>query len=354
MKFKTVASLTFFSALFLLLFLSQFAQAQEAPTCSTEEMDDFINQDPNDDYYFCLRRVCNDLKSQEYDSVRYYLERAMFGNENKFTMSFPNKKLRDLKTFLGNDVFSAKPRYDISVDYTAASEPTTGTTTGTTAGTQENTATSTAASPTPPADNTAANSETPATSSGTGEVKEELLSKSIDNASIELDETTKAELKDKALTKSKTFGQLIGIIADKTTNEDIAQTSILNALDLFLNENSTVGVTSVKQPEAQKPLKVRKYLNRLRMLQYEKVEIQTSEYYMVKDLKKGPDGNYYGWVSFKQRFKGYVKDLPVYEDLTSKSIKVIVRKMQKFENGIPQDYWDVFLVDVLVQETSAN
>lgn len=347
MKFKTVAPLTFFSALFLLLFFGQFAQAQEAPTCSTEEMDDFINQDPNDDYYFCLRRVCNDLKTQEYDSVRYYLERAMFGNENKFTMSFPNKKLRDLKTFLGNDVFSAKPRYDISVDYTVASEPAATSSAGTdNSSTPSNTA--------PPVESTPTNTETPAASSGTGEVKEDLLSKSNDNASFELDETTKAELKDKALTKSKTFGQLIGIIADKTTLEDIAQTSILNALDLFLNENSTVGVTSVRQPEAQKPLKVRKYLNRLRMLQYEKVEIQTSDYYMVKDLKKGPDGNYYGWVSFKQRFKGYVKDLPAYEDLTSKSIKVIVRKMQKFENGIPQDYWDVFLVDVLVQETSAN
>lgn len=347
MKFKKVAPLTFFSALFLLLFFGQFAQAQEAPTCSTEEMDDFINQDPNDDYYFCLRRVCNDLKNQEYDSVRYYLERAMFGNENKFTMSFPNKKLRDLKTFLGNDVFSVKPRYDISVDYTVASEPAANSSAGTdNSSTSSNTA--------PPVENTTVNTETPAASSGAGEVKEDLMSKPADNSAFELDETTKAELKDKALSKSKSFGQLIGIIADKTTLEDIAQTSILNALDLFLNENSTVGVTSVRQPEAQKPLKVRKYLNRLRMLQYEKVEIQTSDYYMVKDLKKGPDGNYYGWVSFKQRFKGYVKDLPAYEDLTTKSIKVIVRKMQKFENGIPQDYWDVFLVDVLVQETSAN
>ena len=42
-----------------------------------------------------------------------------------------------------------------------------------------------------------------------------------------------AELKDKALIKSKKFGQLIGIIADKSTVEDVAQTSILNALDLF-------------------------------------------------------------------------------------------------------------------------
>ena len=37
---------------------------------------------------YCLRRVCNDLKSQQYDSVRYYLERAMFGNENKFLCPF--------------------------------------------------------------------------------------------------------------------------------------------------------------------------------------------------------------------------------------------------------------------------
>ena len=33
-----------------------------------------------------------------------------------------------------------------------------------------------------------------------------------------------------------------------------------------------MSVTSIRQPEAQKPLKVRKYLNRLRMLQYEKLK----------------------------------------------------------------------------------
>lgn len=345
MKFKLSVPFTSILIVLFLLFTDASLHAQEAPTCSTEEMDDFVNQDPNDDYYFCLRRVCNDLKNQEYDSVRYYLERAMFGNENKFTMSFPNKKLRDLKTFLGNDVFSAKPRYDISIDYTAAAEP-------------ASEPVSVTSSPTPDAATPAVEKTEPASGSpaatATEDAGEELMSKPVDNSATSLDETTMAELKDKALSKSIKFGQLIGIIADKSTGEDIAQTSILNALDLFLNENSTVGVTSIRQPEVQKPLKVRKYLNRLRMLQYEKVEIKTSDYYMVKDLKKGPDGNYYGWVSFKQRFTGYVKDLPAYEDLTTKSIKVVVRKMSKFENGIPQDYWDVFLLDVLVQETSPN
>ncbi|MFN8145375.1 MAG: hypothetical protein U0073_13225 [Bacteroidia bacterium] len=342
MKLVKSIRLTFPLVFFMLSLNMSSVWAQEAPTCSTDEMDDFTNQDPNDDYYYCLRRVCNDLKSQQYDSVRYYLERAMFGNENKFTMSFPNRKLRDLKNFLGGDVFNQKARYDISVDYTASSEPV-------------NSNQPTDAS----GNNSTSSSESPAattsenTSAGNTQT-EELPAKTDDNETTTLDETTMAELKDKALIKSKKFGQLIGIIADKSTVEDVAQTSILNALDLFLNENSTIGVTSIRQPEAQKPLKVRKYLNRLRMLQYEKVEIKTSDYYMVKEFKKAPDGNYYGWVSFKQRFVGYVKDLPAYEDLTTKSIKVVVRKMQKFENGIPQDFWDVYLVDVLVQETSAN
>lgn len=348
MKFKNISSLSFFFFLFFFIFSGAPTRAQEAPTCSTEEMDDFVNQDPNDDYYFCLRRVCNDLKIQDYDSVRYYLERAMFGNENKFTMSFPNKKLRDLKTFLGNDVFTTKATYDISVDYTASSmssnpEP----------ASSDNTVTTESPAP-PPADNTNSGVSDGGSTAPVEQTKEDVYVKPVDNSTTTLDETTMAELKDKALIKSRTFGQLIGIIADKSTLEDIAQTSILNALDLFLNENSTIGVTSIRQPQAQKPLKVRKYLNRLRMLQYEKVEIKTSDYYMVKDLKKGPDGNFYGWVSFKQRFIGYVKDLPAYEDLTTKSIKVVVKKIQKFENGIPQDYWDVFLVDVLVQETSPN
>ena len=74
MKFKNISSLSFFFFLFFFIFSGAPTRAQEAPTCSTEEMDDFVNQDPNDDYYFCLRRVCNDLKIQDYDSVRYCLE----------------------------------------------------------------------------------------------------------------------------------------------------------------------------------------------------------------------------------------------------------------------------------------
>ncbi|MBL0104997.1 MAG: hypothetical protein IPP51_15280 [Bacteroidetes bacterium] len=327
---RRICSIFLISAIIVLI--PRFVSAQSAPKCSKEESEEFqsqLEQSPDDDYYFCLSRVCMLLTADQYDSVAYYLDRSMYG-EGKAAFVFPNQKSAELKEFLGNTEFSKLLKFNPEQDGMDAQVP-----------------------PIPSHDdgNTAAPTkdtinlpDATATTPGTVFVRPPVL---------ELDAATMTDLKSKAIYKSNLFVTSVNDIGNKNNPDDVVQTAVDGCLDLFIRRgiSSKIGVSSANKPGNETRFLVRQYLNRIRQLQYDQIKFRGSEYYMVKDFIKGPDGKYYGYVSFKQSFEGVRDGIPVYKDETTKRIKVVIEKIPVIKDGISQDFWDVFLVEVAVEET---
>ena len=125
------------------------------------------------------------------------------------------------------------------------------------------------------------------------------------------------------------------------------------AMKLFNNDDrKMVTVTSIKHPEpVTRP--VRKYLNDLAQLHYDKVTIVWHNAEYVSNFTKQPDGTYAGLVAFEQEFTG-TKAGEVnytYHDVTQKRVEIIVKVWDHVENGvITKSYMDVFLGNIGVTE----
>ena len=153
----------------------------------------------------------------------------------------------------------------------------------------------------------------------------------------------------RALQKTADLGTYLAIISDRSNSMGEANKAVELAVKLFINENAEVEVSS---PEGRNRYKVRAYLNRLKLLNYDKIEISWTDISYVSDLKKGVDGNYYGVITLQQRFKGFRDNEVVYGDLTEKNIEVMVVPYQKESGGKQEQKWDVFLSDVGVVVTN--
>lgn len=152
----------------------------------------------------------------------------------------------------------------------------------------------------------------------------------------------------KALQKTEELGTYLSIITNRSNSIEEAGKAVDQAVKLFINEDAEVEVSG---PEGRNRYKVRTYLNRLKLLNYDKVEISWTDISYVSDLKKGTDGNYYGIITLQQRFKGFRDNEVVYGDITEKNIEVMMVPYQKSVNGEAEQKWDVFLSDVGVVVT---
>lgn len=155
----------------------------------------------------------------------------------------------------------------------------------------------------------------------------------------------------KALQKTTDLGTYLAIISDRNNDMKEANKAVELAIGLFINEDAQVEVSS---PEGRSRYKVRAYLNRLKLLKYDKIEISWTDISYVSDLKKGMDGNYYGIITLQQRFKGFMDNQLVYSDLTEKNVEVKVMAYEKEMNGEKQEMWDVFLSDIGVVVTKID
>ena len=164
-------------------------------------------------------------------------------------------------------------------------------------------------------------------------------------ASIQIDPE---EYSRKALQKTADLGTYLAIISDRNNSLEEANKAVELAVKLFIDENAEVEVSG---PDGKKRYKIRAYLNRLKLLNYDKIEISWTDISYVSDLKKGVDGNYYGVITLQQRFKGFKDNEVVYGDLTEKNVEVMLVPYQKEVNGEQQQKWDVFLSDVGVVVT---
>jgi Asp-tRNA(Asn)/Glu-tRNA(Gln) amidotransferase A subunit family amidase len=180
----------------------------------------------------------------------------------------------------------------------------------------------------------------------TGQAEKNLTANEISQkASVQIDPELYSR---KALQKTADLGTYLAIISDRNNSVEEANKAVELAVKLFIDENAEIEVSS---PEERSRYKVRAYLNRLKLLNYDKVEISWTDISYVSDLKKGIDGNYYGVITLQQRFKGFIDNEVVYGDLTEKNIEVMLVPYQKEINGEQQQKWDVFLSDVGVVVT---
>ena len=142
------------------------------------------------------------------------------------------------------------------------------------------------------------------------------------------------EYRNKALQKIDELGSYINSVSNKKTTFGEANKAIELACELFLDKGkkSYVEVSSLFRPKKDK-YPVRTYLNRLKLTKYDKVEVTVANIEFVSDLKKGTDGNYYGVVTFEQRFTGYVDGKPIYSDFVRKNVTVVLKGYTSYTEG---------------------
>ncbi len=175
----------------------------------------------------------------------------------------------------------------------------------------------------------------------------------IINQEDELLHIDKEAFKNRALEQTKKLTQYIGLISDRNTPSSTADKAISEALTLFLNNSCIVEVSNINKPNAVPQSKtIVKYLNDVKRYFYDKVIIEWVDIYYVGEIRKGTDGNYYGTVSFAQKFQGFKDGLLVYKDLTYKTVEVVFKTYDKYKFGLQEEQWDVLLSNIRVEQTS--
>jgi hypothetical protein len=157
----------------------------------------------------------------------------------------------------------------------------------------------------------------------------------------------------KALAKTNEFTGYLTAVQSINTDRDAATKSINQACDLFLEGgiNARVEVSTTASTDVKKYL-VRDYLNRLMIKsgQFDKVNIETANINYASKFTKGADGNYYGTVTFIQKFSGFKDGNLVLAEETKKSITIVLKHYVKEVNGESVSGWEIFLDDMGVVE----
>ena len=157
------------------------------------------------------------------------------------------------------------------------------------------------------------------------------------------------EFKKKALAKIKEFQACLYILCDITSGNDALDNAVDQATSLFV-DGAIIEVSTVHS-DVKKHLRVRDFLEKFRNLRYDRVVITFSHVDYVSNIRKGPDGKYYGLVSFEQTFRAYSDGRLVYEDETKKTTEVQLIVYERNLRGNPIQQWDVMLSDVEVLGT---
>lgn len=153
-----------------------------------------------------------------------------------------------------------------------------------------------------------------------------------------------------AMEKIRDLGKYISIIGNKQTPFSEAKRVIERTLELFV-EDAQMGVSSLTREEVNY-YGVREYLERLMLLNYDKVKIEWFNIEYISDLELQPDGRYVGVITIFQRFEGSSDDGLIYKDITKKDITVYVERKQTQIGGKLIGFWDVLLGDIRVVETT--
>lgn len=146
----------------------------------------------------------------------------------------------------------------------------------------------------------------------------------------------------------------IQTISDKKINRDLRSEAVNTTVKYFVDEDRVFQVSSLNR-SGVKNFTVRKYLNRLLVLPYSRVEIEWFETRWVSKFRQAPDGQYFGTVRVFQVFKGYGSEGKLkYQDITSKDIEVAIKVTEMDQGRTSKEVLHVRLGDVKVVETRAD
>jgi hypothetical protein len=157
------------------------------------------------------------------------------------------------------------------------------------------------------------------------------------------------EFRKKALAKIKEFQGCLYILCDRNSGNIALDNAVDQATGLFI-DGAIIEVSSLHSDE-KKHLRVRDFLEKLRNLHYDRIVITFSHVDYVSNIRKGPDGKYYGLVSFEQTFRAYRDGRLIYEDETKKTTEVQLIVYERNLQGNAVQQWDVMLSDVEVLGT---
>ena len=154
-----------------------------------------------------------------------------------------------------------------------------------------------------------------------------------------------------ALEKVRDLSKYIKIVGSKDTPFSEANRVIDRAEELFMSD-AEIGVSSLGSNKITY-YRVRKYMEHLMRLNYDRVEIEWYNIEYVSDLQRQPDGTYVGVITIFQTFRGYDREGNLaYKDTTKKDITVYVKRKETQIGGRTIGFWDVLLGDMRVKETT--
>ena len=167
---------------------------------------------------------------------------------------------------------------------------------------------------------------------------------------LELNKVEYKEYAAKAINKAEYLGYYLDLLCDRTLDIYDKDQAIENALKLFVHDSTLVQVSSVTRDKTS-AYKIRNYLKRLSLLNYDKVELVWRDVQYVTKFRLASDGNYYGAITVEQLFRGFKDGRPIYEDITRKDVEIVLGNFRREKSGATEYAWDVLLSNIGVEET---
>lgn len=154
------------------------------------------------------------------------------------------------------------------------------------------------------------------------------------------------EITPKIYENTRILESLIRTIADKKVDKNIRQNAMDQAMELFINDQCRIEVTS-KSMKKPRSFLLRDYLTRVYTYGYKDVKIEWKYINIIEDVKQRDDGFYYGKLRIYQMFEGTGDKS--YKDITEKDIIVKLEK-KYIESGqkINNSYFEVRFGDISV------
>ena len=150
--------------------------------------------------------------------------------------------------------------------------------------------------------------------------------------------------------KLELLGKDMTILINKANPMTERNRTVDAAMNLFNNDTSRrVQVTNSQGQKINHPVK--SYLNKLKLLNYEKPDVTIGNIQFISNLTLQPDGSYKGYVQFIQVFKGVRGDKTPYMDKTEKTAEITIKVWDEIKDGVEQKRWDVYLGNINVTDT---
>ena len=170
---------------------------------------------------------------------------------------------------------------------------------------------------------------------------------------LKLDKNDYEMFTQKALQKAEDLGLYLTLLCSKQEDDFNKRKAEENALKLFIHDSTWVEVSSMYKKEKDR-YRIRQYLQRIRLLDYDQIELTWRNIDYITKLRLGTDGRYYGIITVQQLFRGIKDNKVVYQDVTQKDIEVVLATYKREKEGKTETAWDVFLSDIGVQQTKAE